>query len=113
MRLRTLTGSDAREDSAEDVLVLEGHTGATATAAGVRAWAGRAQEAFYADLDLLAVVNGAVRKGTAVDLTSWTLGTHGTPSPGPRWSRPSAPRPTRQATDEPSPDDSSPMSCRT
>ncbi|MFZ4156337.1 DUF4331 family protein [Streptomyces pseudogriseolus] len=71
LRLHTLTGRDAREDSAEGVLVLEGRTGETATAAGVRAWAGRVQEAFYVDLDLLAVVNGAVGKGTAVDLTSW------------------------------------------
>ncbi|MEQ8145339.1 DUF4331 family protein [Streptomyces sp. OP7] len=71
LRLHTLTGGDAREDSAEGVLVLEGRTGETATAAGVRAWAGRVQEAFYVDLDLLAVVNGAVGKGTAVDLTSW------------------------------------------
>ncbi|CAM5641233.1 hypothetical protein SALBM217S_09134 [Streptomyces griseoloalbus] len=41
LRLHTLTGSDAREDSAEGVLVLEGRTGETATAAGVRAWAAR------------------------------------------------------------------------
>ncbi|MGW3480312.1 DUF4331 family protein [Streptomyces althioticus] len=71
LRLHTLTGADARGDSAGGVLVLEGRTGETATADGVRAWAGRVQEAFYVDLSLLAVVNGAVGKGTAVDLSSW------------------------------------------
>ncbi|WP_393101133.1 DUF4331 family protein [Streptomyces sp. LN325] len=71
LRLHTLTGSDAREDSAEGVLVLEDRTGRTAAADGVRAWAGRVQEAFCVDLSLLAIVNGAVGKGTAVDLASW------------------------------------------
>ncbi|WP_329459958.1 DUF4331 family protein [Streptomyces sp. NBC_01497] len=71
LRLHTLTGADARGDSAEGVLVLEGRTGESATAAGVRVWAGRVQEAFYVDLSLLSLVNGAVGKGTAVDLSSW------------------------------------------
>lgn len=71
LRLHALTGPDAREDSAEGELVLEGRTGETAKAAGIRAWAGRVADPFYIDLDLLAIVNGAVAKGTAVDLSSW------------------------------------------
>jgi hypothetical protein len=34
-------------------------------------WAGRVKDSFYIDLNLLALVNGAVAKGTAVDLSSW------------------------------------------
>ncbi|MFJ2647670.1 DUF4331 family protein [Streptomyces sp. NPDC087420] len=71
LRLHSLTGADAQGDAAEGELVLEGRTGETAGAAGIRAWAGRVQDAFYVDLSLLAVVNGAVGKGTAVDLSSW------------------------------------------
>lgn len=71
LRLHTLTGADAREDSVEGRLVLEGRTGVTAEGGGIRAWAGRIADPFYIDLDLLAIVNGAVAKGTAVDLSSW------------------------------------------
>ncbi|MYV51590.1 DUF4331 family protein [Streptomyces sp. SID3212] len=71
LRLHSLTGTDAQGDAAEGELVLEGRTGETATGAGIRAWAGRVQDAFYVDLSLLSLVNGAVGKGTAVDLSSW------------------------------------------
>ncbi|WP_049564524.1 DUF4331 family protein [Streptomyces sp. SBT349] len=71
VRLHSLTGADAREDDAEGEFVLEGHTGETATADRIRVWAGRIADAFYIDLDLLAIVNGAMGKGTAVDLSSW------------------------------------------
>jgi hypothetical protein len=71
LRLHSLTGADAREDTAEGDLVLEGRTGETATAGGTRVWAGRVADAFYIDLDLLAIINGAVAKGTAVDLSPW------------------------------------------
>jgi hypothetical protein len=71
LRLHTLTGEEGREDSAGGELVLEGRTGETAGAGGVRVWAGRIADAFYIDLSLLAVVNGAVAKGTAVDLSAW------------------------------------------
>ncbi|WP_446040370.1 DUF4331 family protein [Streptomyces sp. SID1121] len=71
LRLHSLTGADAQGDAAEGELVLEGRTGETATGAGIRAWAGRVQDAFYVDLSLLSLVNGAVGKGTAVDLSSW------------------------------------------
>ena len=71
LQLRTLTGADAREDSAAGELVLEGRTGEAASGGGTRIWAGRIADPFYVDLSLLAIVNGAVAKGTAVDLSGW------------------------------------------
>jgi hypothetical protein len=71
MRLHTITGSEAREDSAAGDLVLEGQTGVAASANGVRLWAGRVVDPFYIDLSLLAKVNAAVKDGTAVDLSGW------------------------------------------
>ncbi|WP_031030400.1 DUF4331 family protein [Streptomyces sp. NRRL WC-3725] len=71
LRLHSLTDANAEGDDAEGMLVLEGRTGEPAEAGGIRVWAGRVQEAFYVDLSLLAAVNGAVGKGTAVDLSSW------------------------------------------
>ena len=71
LRLNVLTGSDAREDSATGNLVLEGRTGQPATGGGVRLWAGRAADSFYIDLSLLAIVNEAVAKETAPDLSKW------------------------------------------
>ncbi|MBM9509383.1 DUF4331 family protein [Actinacidiphila acididurans] len=74
LRLEVLTGDDAREDAAEGRLVLEGRTGETVAGDGVRAWAGRIADSFYIDLSLLALVNEAVGKGTAVDLSGWQPG---------------------------------------
>ncbi len=71
IKLYALTGKEAREDSAVGEIVLEGRTGETASKDGVRLWAGRIADSFYIDLSLLGKVNGAVRDGTAVDLSSW------------------------------------------
>jgi len=71
LQLHALTGADAREDSAAGTLLLEGQTGEAASGDGTRIWAGRIADAFYIDLSLLAIVNGAVAKGTAVDLSAW------------------------------------------
>lgn len=71
LRLHALTGAEAREDGTEGQLVLSGRTGEAAEAEGIRAWAGRVADSFYIDLDLLAIINGAVGKGTAVDLSAW------------------------------------------
>ncbi len=71
LRLHALTGADARDDSAAGELVLEGRTGEAASAGGTRIWAGRIADSFYIDLSLLAIVNGAVAKGTAADLSAW------------------------------------------
>ena len=57
LRLHTLTGEQAREDSAAGELVLEGRTGQAAAAGGARLWAGRIADSFYIDLSLLAVIN--------------------------------------------------------
>src|SRR5215469_6315110 len=71
LRLHALTGDQAREDSATGDLVLEGRTGQTASGNGTRLWAGQIADSFYIDLALLAIVNGAVAQGTAVDLSGW------------------------------------------
>jgi hypothetical protein len=71
LRLHALAGHDARADTAAGELVLEGRTGAAASGGGTRIWAGRIADSFYVDLSLLAIVNGAVAKGTAVDLSAW------------------------------------------
>ncbi len=71
LQVHALAGAAAREDSAVGDLVLEGRTGEAATGGGHRVWAGRAADSFYIDLSLLAMVNGAVAKGSAVDLSGW------------------------------------------
>ncbi len=71
LRLHALRGDQAREDSAAGALVLEGRTGQTAAADGVRVWAGRIADSFYIDLSLLALINAAVATGTAPDLSGW------------------------------------------
>jgi hypothetical protein len=71
LRLHLLAGDDAREDDAVGEVVLEGRTGEAASAGGVKIWAGRAQDSFYVDLSLLSLVNGAIAKDSAVDLSGW------------------------------------------
>jgi len=71
LRLYALTGQAAREDSAAGELLLEGRTGQTAAADGIRLWAGRIADSFYIDLSLLARINAAVASGTAPDLSGW------------------------------------------
>jgi hypothetical protein len=71
VRLYELTGEAARQDSAPGRLVLEGRTGERASTDGIRLWAGRIADSFYIDLSLLGIVNGAVKNGTAVDLSAW------------------------------------------
>ena len=71
LRLHAVSGDQAREDSADGELVLEGRTGKAASGSGTRLWAGRIGDSFYIDLSLLAIVNGAVKNGTAADLSGW------------------------------------------
>lgn len=71
LQLHSLTGRDAREDSATGTLVLQGRTSETVSGPDTRLWAGRIGDAFYIDLSLLSMVNSAVRKGTALDLSQW------------------------------------------
>ncbi|HEX7268719.1 MAG TPA: hypothetical protein VF256_15015, partial [Streptosporangiaceae bacterium] len=71
LRLHALTGGQAREDSADGELVLEGRTGEAADGGGTWIWAGRIGDSFYIDLSLLAIVNGAVANGTAPELPAW------------------------------------------
>jgi hypothetical protein len=74
LRLHALTGHHARADAEAGELVLEGRTGQAASGGGTRIWAGRIADSFYIDLSLLAIVNGAVAKGTALDLSAWQPG---------------------------------------
>ncbi len=71
LQLHALTGDQAREDDAVGELLLAGWTGQTATADGIRVWAGRIADSFYIDLSLLAIINGAVASGTTPDLSKW------------------------------------------
>jgi uncharacterized protein DUF4331 len=71
LQLHSLTGRDAREDSAAGVLLLKSRTGETATGPNIRLWAGRIGDSFYIDLSLLGLVNSAVRNGTTLDLSGW------------------------------------------
>ena len=71
LRLHALSGDQARDDSADGELVLEGRTGQATSGGGTRLWAGRIGDSFYIDLSLLAIVNGAVKNGTAADLSGW------------------------------------------
>jgi hypothetical protein len=74
LELHALTGEGAREDGEPGDLLLRGRTGETAAANGIRLWAGKVSDSFYIDLSLLAIVNGAIAKGTAPDLASWNPG---------------------------------------
>ncbi len=71
LRLHALTGEDAREDTAAGALVLEGRTGESASQGDTRIWAGLITDPFYIDLSLLNIINSAVKKGTAPDLSAW------------------------------------------
>ena len=71
LQLHALTGDEAREDSAAGSLLLEGRTGEPASDGDTRIWAGRIADWFYIDLSLLEIVNGAVKNGTAPDLSEW------------------------------------------
>jgi hypothetical protein len=70
-QLHVLTGAAAADDAASGDLVLEGRTGQAAEAGDAKAWAGRVADSFYIDLSLLAMVNGAVRSASALDLSGW------------------------------------------
>ena len=71
LQLHALTGAEACGDSAAGELILEGRTGEAAGDGDVRIWAGRITDWFYIDLSLLAKINGAVKDGTAPDLSAW------------------------------------------
>jgi hypothetical protein len=71
LRLHALTGDQARGDDAAGHLVLEGQTGETASTGGTRLWAGRIADSFYIDLSLLGIIDEAVAKGTAPNLSGW------------------------------------------
>ena len=65
LRLHSLTGDGAREDTAVGEFLLEGRTGETAAADGTRIWAGCIADSFYIDLSLLSIVNADFRTATS------------------------------------------------
>ncbi|HXW34182.1 MAG TPA: DUF4331 family protein [Acidimicrobiales bacterium] len=71
LKLFALSGDEARSDSATGTLLLDGRTGEIAGDDDIRIWAGRIADSFYIDLDLLAIVDAAVKSGSAVDLSQW------------------------------------------
>jgi hypothetical protein len=71
LKLHSLSGEQAVGDADTGDLVLEGRTGSTAASGGVRLWAGHVKDAFYIDLSLLGMVDNALAKGTALDLSGW------------------------------------------
>ena len=71
VRLHSLSGPDARRDDVDGEPLLEGQTGETASTEGAQLWTGRIADSFYIDLSLLAIIDEAVAKGSAVDLTRW------------------------------------------
>jgi hypothetical protein len=71
LRVHALTGEEARGDTADGTLVVDGRTGEPASQDDTRIWAGRIGDPFYIDLSLLEIINSAVKNGTAVDLSAW------------------------------------------
>lgn len=74
LQLHALTGTEAREDSATGILILEGRTGAPVGDDNHRIWAGRIGDPFYIDLDLLGTVDAAVKNGAPLDRSAWQVG---------------------------------------
>ena len=70
-QLFALAGPEARDNTVAGKFVLEGRTGETANRGDTKLWAGRIGDSFYIDLSLLDIVSGAVRNGTALDLSGW------------------------------------------
>ncbi|MFC3505276.1 DUF4331 family protein [Micromonospora krabiensis] len=69
--LHALTGAEARDDAATGTMLVEGTTGDTVSAGGLRLWAGRIRDPFFIDLDQLATVNDAFKNGAKLDRSSW------------------------------------------
>ncbi|WP_230689439.1 DUF4331 family protein [Catellatospora paridis] len=69
--MHSLTGDEARDDSASGTLLARGGTGEQISGGGVRVWTDRVADPFYVDLDQLFTINAAVAKGTAVDSAKW------------------------------------------
>ena len=82
-QLFSLAGAEASDNGATGELVLEGRSGETVSGddVGEEILAGRVGDSFYIDLSLLDIVNGAVRKGTALDLSGGTPRMRRTASP--------------------------------
>ena len=73
--LRRIAGTDATNPNAAGIVVAQGSTGETVTAAnGLRAWAGKAGDPFWIEPDVLHAVGHAFQDGTVIDLTGWEPG---------------------------------------
>jgi Domain of unknown function (DUF4331) len=70
--VQCIRGADAVDPDAAGTVVARGTTGDTvATAAGLRAWAGKAGDPFWIEPDVLHAVGHAFQDGTVVDLSGW------------------------------------------
>ncbi|PRY16773.1 DUF4331 family protein [Kineococcus rhizosphaerae] len=71
--LEVLSGAAATDPHAGGSVLLRARTGeASATADGVRVWAGRAADPFWIEPTVLHAVGHAVHEGTVPDLGDWT-----------------------------------------
>lgn len=71
--LRRISGAEAADPNAAGLIVAQGTTGDTViTTAGIRIWAGKADDPFWIEPDVLHAVGHAFQDGTIVELGTWT-----------------------------------------
>jgi hypothetical protein len=70
--LRRIAGREAADPNATGVVLAQGATGETVAApGGLRAWAGKAGDPFWNDLDVIHAVGHAFQDGAAIELSGW------------------------------------------
>ncbi len=70
--LRRIAGKDAVDPNAAGTVLAQGATGeTTATASGLRLWAGKAGDPFWIEPDVLHAVGHAFEDGKVIDLAGW------------------------------------------
>ena len=69
--LRCIRGGGAPDPDDPGEIVVRGTTGETATADGLRVWAGKAGDPFWIEPDVLHAVGHAFQDGTSVNLSGW------------------------------------------
>jgi hypothetical protein len=73
LTIRQLTGSDARDDGAEGLIIAQGRTGDSieGVQGGARVWAGAAADPFYLDLHQLAHIIEGLQNKQKIELGEW------------------------------------------
>ena len=73
--LRRLAGPEAADPRAAGMVIAQGSTNETINkASGLRIWAGKANDPFWIEPDVLHAVGHAFQDGTIVDLSGWDPG---------------------------------------